>query len=86
MKELVWTIKSLGFAGSEVIKHRGNLLILTKNLSTIPSLRTYSSLCYAPRTKMILGSIMHALDEFTDVSQWHFVLPTQSKLTNIMVN
>jgi hypothetical protein len=49
------------------------------------SLRTYSSLCYALGTEDDIRSIMDALDEF-DVSQWHFVLPLQSKLTNIMVN
>jgi hypothetical protein len=67
-------ITILGFGGSNLIENRGNLSILMKYTNAIIPLKIFSLLCCALGTEDDVKSILDALDEFTDVSQWHFCL------------
>jgi hypothetical protein len=75
-------ITILGFAGSEVIKHRGNLFNLNEKI--YQRYHTFKDLQFVMvcplGTENDIRSIMDALDEFTDVSQWHFVFTTPEQI------
>jgi hypothetical protein len=75
-------ITILGFSGSDVIKHRGNLFNLNEKI--YQRYHTFDDLQFVMvcplGTEDDIRSIMDALDEFTDVSQWHFVFTTPGQI------
>jgi hypothetical protein len=68
-------ITILGFAGTDILKNRGNLFNL--NEKVYQRYHTFKDLQFVMvcplGTENDIKSILDALDEFTDVSQWHFV-------------
>jgi hypothetical protein len=72
----------LGFSGSEVLKNRGNLFNLNEKI--YQRYHTFKDLQFVMvcplGTENDIRSILDALDEFTDVSQWHFVFTTPEQI------
>lgn len=72
---LTGKITILGFSGSEILKNRGNLFNLNEKI--YQRYHTFKDLQFVMicplGTEDDVRSILDALDEFTDVSQWHFV-------------
>jgi hypothetical protein len=57
-----------------------------KNIPTYHTFKDVQFVMICPLgTEMIL-KILDALDEFTDVSQWHFVCYSSKRLTHITTN
>ncbi|EIA09422.1 hypothetical protein [Flavobacterium frigoris] len=75
-------ITILGFAGEDVLKHRGNLFNLNEKI--YQRYHTFKDLQFVMicplGTEGDIRKIMDALDEFTDVSQWHFVFTTPDQI------
>ncbi|OCB74372.1 hypothetical protein [Flavobacterium crassostreae] len=72
----------LGFSGSEILKNRGNLFNLNQKI--YQRYHTFKDLQFVMvcplGTQQDIRSIVDALDEFTDVSQWHFVFTTPENI------
>lgn len=75
-------ISILGFSGSDVLKNRGNLFNLNEKI--YQRYHTFKDLQFVMicplGTEKDIKSILDALDEFTDVSQWHFVFTTPQEI------
>lgn len=75
-------ITILGFSGSEILKNRGNLFNLNEKI--YQRYHTFKDLQFVMicplGTENDVRSILDALDEFTDVSQWHFVFTTPENI------
>ena len=79
---LTGKITILGFSGSEILKNRGNLFNLNEKI--YQRYHTFKDLQFVMicplGTEDDVRSILDALDEFTDVSQWHFVFTTPENI------
>jgi hypothetical protein len=68
-------ITILGFGGSEILKNRGNIFNLNEKI--YQRYHTFEDLQFVMvcplGTEDDIKKIMDALDEFTDVSHWHFL-------------
>ncbi|MCW2117860.1 hypothetical protein [Flavobacterium sp. 7A] len=77
-------ITILGFGGSEILKNRGNLFNLNEKI--YQRYHTFQDLQFVmvctDGTQEDIRSIMDALDEFTDVSNWHFVFASKEEIKN----
>jgi|TARA_R110002126_G_scaffold14808_4_gene61474 hypothetical protein len=77
-------ITILGFGGSNLIENRGNLFNLNEKIyqryHTFKDLQ-FVMLCPVG-TEDDVKSILDALDEFTDVSQWHFLFATPQEINS----
>ena len=75
-------ITILGFGGADIIKNRGNLFNL--NEKVYQRYHTFKDLQFVMvcplGTEKEIATILDALDEFTDVSQWHFVFATPQEI------
>jgi glycosyltransferase involved in cell wall biosynthesis len=75
-------ITILGFAGADILKNRGNLFNL--NEKVYQRYHTFKDLQFVMvcplGTEKDIEKIIDALDEFTDVSQWHFVFTTPQEV------
>ena len=75
-------ITVLGFGGSEILKNRGNLFNLNEKI--YQRYHTFEDLQFVMicplGTEKDIAKIMDALDEFTDVSSWHFVFTTPENI------
>ena len=71
-------ITILGFAGTDILKNRGNLFNLNEKVyQRYHSFKDLQFVMVCPLgTENDIKNILDALDEFTDVSQWHFVFTT----------
>ncbi len=77
-------ITILGFGGSEILKNRGNLFNLNEKI--YQRYHTFNDLQFVmvcPKgTEEDIKKILDALDEFTDVSNWHFVFTSSENINN----
>jgi hypothetical protein len=75
-------ITILGFAGSNVLTNRGNLFNLNEKIyQRYHSFKDLQFVMICPLgTEDDVRSILDALDEFTDVSQWHFVFTNPEEI------
>lgn len=77
-------ITILGFGGSEILKNRGNLFNLNEKI--YQRYHTFEDLQFVmictDGTQDDIRKIMDALDEFTDVSQWHFLFTSADNINN----
>jgi hypothetical protein len=75
-------ITILGFSGSNVLTNRGNLFNLNEKIyQRYHSFKDLQFVMICPiGTENDIKSILDALDEFTDVSQWHFVFTTPDQI------
>jgi hypothetical protein len=77
-------ITVLGFAGSDIVTNRGNLFNL--NEKVYQRYHTFKDLQFVMvcplGTQDDVKKILDALDEFTDVSQWHFVFTTPESINS----
>lgn len=77
-------ITILGFSGSDVLKNRGNLFNLNEKI--YQRYHTFKDLQFVMicplGTENDIKSILDALDEFTDVSQWHFVFTSPDQIND----
>ncbi|AWG20341.1 hypothetical protein FFWV33_01770 [Flavobacterium faecale] len=75
-------ITILGFGGADVLKNRGNLFNLNEKIyqryHTFKDLQ-FVMIC-ADGTQDDVKKIMDAFDEFTDVSNWHFLFAPKSEI------
>lgn len=77
-------ITILGFSGSDVLKNRGNLFNLNEKI--YQRYHTFQDLQFVmicPKgTEKDIKTIMDAFDEFTDVSNWHFLFATPQEINS----
>jgi hypothetical protein len=75
-------ITILGFSGTEILKNRGNLFNLNEKI--YQRYHTFNDLQFVMicplGTEKDIKNIMDAFDDFTDVSQWHFVFTTPEEI------
>lgn len=75
-------ITILGFGGSEIVKNRGNLFNLNEKI--YQRYHTFNDLQFVmvcpEGTEEDIKKILDALDEFTDVSNWHFVFTSPENI------
>jgi hypothetical protein len=75
-------ITILGFSGTEIVKNRGNLFNLNEKI--YQQYHTFKDLQFVmicPKgTEADVKSVVDALGEFTDVSQWHFLFASLSDI------
>lgn len=75
-------ITILGFGGADILKNRGNLFNL--NEKVYQRYHTFKDLQFVMvcpiGTEKDIATILDALDEFTDVSQWHFVFTSPEEI------
>ncbi|UQD55188.1 hypothetical protein [Flavobacterium sp. K5-23] len=75
-------ITILGFSGTEVLKNRGNLFNLNEKI--YQQYHTFKDLQFVMicplGTEADMKSVVDALGEFTDVSQWHFLFASPSDI------
>lgn len=75
-------ITILGFSGTEILKNRGNLFNLNEKIyqryHTFKDLQ-FVMVCPLGAEKDI-KNILDAFDDFTDVSQWHFVFASPQEI------
>lgn len=75
-------ITILGFGGSEIVKNRGNLFNLNEKI--YQRYHTFNDLQFVmvcpTGTEDSIKNILDALDEFTDVSNWHFVFTSPENI------
>lgn len=71
-------ITILGFAGSDILKNRGNLFNLNQKI--YQRYHTFKDLQFVMvcplGTENDIQSILNSLDDITDLAQWHFVFTT----------
>ncbi|MFL9830400.1 hypothetical protein ACSV4D_00610 [Flavobacterium sp. ARAG 55.4] len=75
-------ITILGFSGTQILKNRGNLFNLNEKIyQRYHSFQDLQFVMVCPLgTEKDVKSIMDAFDDFTDVSQWHFVFTTPDEI------
>lgn len=75
-------ITILGFSGSNILKNRGNLFNLNEKVyQRYHSFKDLQFVMVCPKgTENDVRTILDALDEFTDVSQWHFVFTSPQEI------
>ncbi len=77
-------ITILGFSGSDVLKNRGNLFNLNEKI--YQRYHTFQDLQFVMvcplGTEEDIKKIVDALDEFTDLSQWHFLFTTPQEINS----
>ncbi|MCG9791500.1 hypothetical protein [Flavobacterium algicola] len=75
-------ITILGFGGADILKNRGNLFNLNEKI--YQRYHTFEDLQFVmvctDGTQEDVVKIMDALDEFTDVSNWHFVFASKEEI------
>lgn len=75
-------ITILGFSGADILKNRGNLFNLNEKI--YQRYHTFDDLQFVMvcplGTEKDIKNIMDAFDDFTDVSQWHFVFATPQEI------
>lgn len=75
-------ITILGFGGADILKNRGNLFNLNEKI--YQRYHTFEDLQFVmvctDGTQDDVIKIMDALDEFTDVSNWHFVFASKEEI------
>lgn len=75
-------ITILGFSGADILKNRGNLFNLNEKI--YQRYHTFDDLQFVMvcplGTEKDIKNIMDAFDDFTDVSQWHFVFATPEEI------
>lgn len=75
-------ITILGFAGTQILKNRGNLFNLNEKIyQRYHAFKDLQFVMLCPLgTEKDVDNIMDAFDDFTDVSQWHFVFATPAEI------
>lgn len=77
-------ITILGFSGADVLKNRGNLFNLNEKI--YQRYHTFQDLQFVMicplGTEKDIATIMDAFDEFTDVSNWHFLFATPQEINS----
>lgn len=75
-------ITILGFAGTDILKNRGNLFNLNEKIyQRYHNFNDLQFVMVCPLgTEKDVQYIMDAFDHFTDVSQWHFVFTTPEEI------
>ena len=75
-------ITILGFGGTEILKNRGNLFNLNEKI--YQKYHTFKDLQFVMicplGTEGDVHQIMDAFDDFTDVSNWHFLFATPDQI------
>ncbi len=81
-------ITILGFAGTEILKNRGNLFNLNQKIyQRYHDFQDLQFVIIAPfGTENDCKKILDALDDFTDVSQWKFVFATPQEIQKFYTN
>ena len=75
-------ITILGFSGTQILKNRGNLFNLNEKIyQRYHAFQDLQFVMICPiGTEKDVKNIMDAFDDFTDVSQWHFVFTTPDEI------
>ena len=75
-------ITILGFSGTQILKNRGNLFNLNEKIyQRYHAFQDLQFVMICPLgTEKDVKNIMDAFDDFTDVSQWHFVFTTPGEI------
>lgn len=75
-------ITILGFSGTQILKNRGNLFNLNEKIyQRYHAFQDLQFVMICPLgTEKDVKNIMDAFDDFTDVSQWHFVFTTPDEI------
>ena len=75
-------ITILGFSGIQILKNRGNLFNLNEKIyQRYHAFQDLQFVMICPLgTEKDVKNIMDAFDDFTDVSQWHFVFTTPDEI------
>ena len=75
-------ITILGFSGTQILKNRGNLFNLNEKIyQRYHAFQDLQFVMICPLgTEKDVKNIMDAFDDFTDVSQWHFVFATPDEI------
>jgi hypothetical protein len=72
-------ITVLGFGGSSILKIEVTFNLIKKFTNGIILSKTFSLMICPVGTESDINSIFDALEEFTDLAQWHF-LPRRKRL------
>jgi hypothetical protein len=77
-------ITILGFGGSKILVNRGNLFNLNEKIyQRYHTFKDVQFVMICPLgTEKDIKSIVDALDEFTDMSQWHFLFATPQEINS----
>jgi hypothetical protein len=77
-------ITILGFGGSDILVNRGNLFNLNQKIyQRYHTFKDVQFVMICPLgTENDVKSILDALDEFTDISQWYFLFATPSQINS----
>jgi hypothetical protein len=77
-------ITILGFGGSKILINRGNLFNLNEKIyQRYHTFKDVQFVMICPLgTEKDIRSIVDALDEFTDMSQWHFLFATPEEINS----
>jgi hypothetical protein len=77
-------ITILGFGGSDILVNRGNLFNLNQKIyQRYHTFKDVQFVMICPLgTEKDVKSILDALDEFTDMSQWHFLFATPQEINS----
>lgn len=75
-------ITILGFSGTEILKNRGNLFNLNEKIyQRYHGFKDLQFVMICPLgTEKDIKNILDAFDDFTDVSQWHFVFASPQEI------
>lgn len=75
-------ITILGFSGTDILKNRGNLFNLNEKIyQRYHGFKDLQFVMVCPLgTQKDVKNILDAFDDFTDVSQWHFVFATPEEI------
>jgi hypothetical protein len=75
-------ITILGFSGTDILKNRGNLFNLNEKIyQRYHGFKDLQFVMVCPLgTQKDVKSILDAFDDFTDVSQWHFVFASPEEI------
>lgn len=77
-------ITILGFSGTDILKNRGNLFNLNEKIyQRYHGFKDLQFVMVCPLgTQKDVKNILDAFDDFTDVSQWHFVFASPKEIQN----
>lgn len=75
-------ITILGFGGFDIVKNRGNLFNLNEKIyQRYHEFKDLQFVMICPKgTEADVAGVLDALDDFTDVSQWHFLFATPEEI------
>ncbi|KVV14499.1 hypothetical protein ACRASX_02845 [Flavobacterium sp. TMP13] len=75
-------ITILGFGGFDIVKNRGNLFNLNEKIyQRYHEFKDLQFVMVCPKgTEADVAGILDALDDFTDVSQWHFLFANPEEI------